>query len=95
MKIDITARHFSPSEKLKEMVYGKIQKILKFNAGIINCRVILTKESNIEKVEVIVHLKGKDFIAIESSDNFEKSLVIVIDKIISQVKKQHDKLIKY
>ena len=87
--------HFSPSEKLKEIVHEKIQKILKFNTSIINSRVILTKESNIEKVEVIIHLKGKDFIAIESSDSFEKSLIIVIDKIVSQVKKQHDRLIKY
>ena len=95
MKVDITARHFSLSGNLKEMVYEKMQKILKFNVGIINSRVILTKESNIEKVEVIIHLKGKDFIAVESSDNFEKSLIIVIDKIISQVKKRHDRLIKH
>ena len=45
MKVDITARHFSPSAKLKEMVYEKMEKILKFNVGIISSRVILTKES--------------------------------------------------
>ena len=73
-----------------------MEKILKFNVSIIRSRVILTKEStNIEKVEVIIHLKGKDFIAVESSDNFEKSLIIVIDKIITQVKKRHDRLIKH
>ena len=96
MKVDITARHFSPSRNLKKIICEKMEKILKFNVGIIRSRVILTKEStNIEKVEVIIHLKGKDFIAVESSDNFEKSLIIVIDKIITQVKKRHDRLIKH
>ena len=95
MKIDITARHFTLSEDLRGIVYQKIQKILKFNSLIINCHIILTKESHHEKVEMILHLKGKDCIAIDSSDSFEKSINIVIDKIISQVKKQHDKSIKH
>ena len=95
MNIDITARHFTPSEYLKEFVFQKVQKILKFNPLIINCHVVLTKESQIEKVEIILHLKGNDFIATDSSDNFEKSINIVIDKIISQVKKHHNKSIKH
>ncbi len=94
MKINITSRHFTPSENLKEIIFQKVQKILKFNPLIINCNIILTKESNREEVEIIVHLKGNDFIATESSDNFEKSINVVVDKIISQVKKQHDKSIK-
>tara|TARA_Y100000590_G_C15717953_1_gene1012524 strand:- start:2076 stop:2363 length:288 start_codon:yes stop_codon:yes gene_type:complete len=95
MKINITSRHFTPSEHLKQIIFQKVQKILKFNPLIINCNVILTKESNREKVEIILHLKGNDFIASESSGSFEKSINIVVDKIISQVKKEHDKSIKH
>ena len=95
MKIDITARHFTLSKNLREIVDQKVQKILKFNPIIINCHVILTKESHNEKAEIILHLKGKDFIAIDSSASFEKSINIVVDKIITQIKKQHDKSIKH
>ena len=95
MKIDITARHFSPSEQLKEMVYQKLKKIEKFNSGIMNCRVILTKEANFEDVDIVVNGKGHQFVANEKSDNFEKSLISAIDKITIQVKKQHDKLLDY
>ena len=95
MKIDITARHFTLSENLREVIDQKVQKILKFNQIIITCQIILTKESHNEKAEIILHLKGKDFVAIHSSKSFEKSINMVVDKIISQLKKQHDKLIKH
>ena len=70
MKVDITARHFSLSVQLKEMVYEKLKKIEKFNRSIMNCRVILTKEANFEDVEIVVNSKGHHFVANENSDNF-------------------------
>ena len=69
MQLDITSRHFTPSEQLKEMVYDKLKKIEKFNSGIMHCRVILTKEANYEDVEIVVNGKGYDFVANENSDN--------------------------
>ena len=95
MQVDITARHFTPSVQLKEMVYEKLKKIEKFNSGIMNCRVILTKEGNIEDAEIVVHGKGHHFIAHENLDNFEKSLISAIDKVTIQVKKQHEKLLDH
>ena len=95
MKVDITARHFSPSDQLKEMVYEKLKKIEKFNSSIMHCRVILTKQANFEDVEIVAHGKGSHFVANENSENFEKALLIAIDKITIQVKKQHDKLVDH
>ena len=95
MKVDITARHFSPSDQLKEMVYEKLKKIEKFNSSIMHCRVILTKQANFENVEIVVHGKGNHFVANENSANFEKALLIAIDKITIQAKKQHDKLVDH
>ena len=95
MKVDITARHCSPSEQLKDMVYEKLKKIEKFNKDIMYCRVILTKEANCEDVEIVINGKGHHFVANENSDNFEKSLIRAIDKITIQVKKQHEKLVHH
>ena len=61
MNIEITARHFTASHKLKELIYEKIKKIKKFNSSIMNCHVILTKENNSENVEIVAHAKGYDF----------------------------------
>tara|TARA_B100001971_G_scaffold176601_1_gene170685 strand:+ start:165 stop:452 length:288 start_codon:yes stop_codon:yes gene_type:complete len=95
MQVDITARHFTPSLQLKEMVYEKLKKIEKFNNDILSCRVVLTKEANFEDVEILVQGKGHQFIAHENLDNFEKSLISAIDKITIQVKKQHGKLVNH
>ena len=95
MKVEITARHFSPSEKLKDMVFEKLKKVEKFNSNIMGCRVVLTKDANFENVEIIVHGKGSQFVAHENSDNFEKSLISALDKITIQVKKQHEKLVAH
>ena len=93
MNIEITARHFSASEQLKDLVYEKIKKIEKFNSGIISCHVIFNKENNSENVEIIAHAKGYDFVAHENADVFERSLVNAFDKISIQIKKQHEKAI--
>ena len=93
MNIDITARHFTASEQLKELIYEKIKKVQKFSSGIMSCHVILTKENNRENVEIIAHAKGCDFAAHENADIFERSLKNAIDKIAIQIKKAHEKAI--
>ena len=93
MNIEITARHFTASGSLKELIYEKIKKIEKFNSGIMSCHVILTKENNSKNVEIVAHAKGYDFAAHENADIFERSLKNAIDKISIQIKKQHEKAI--
>ena len=91
MNIEITSRHFTASEQLKELVSEKVKKIEKFNNEIISCNVILTKENNSENVEIIVHAKGHDFISSQNEDIFELSLTNAVYKISNQIKKQHEK----
>ena len=93
MNIEITARHFTASSQLKDLIHEKIQKIKRFNSAIMSYRVILTKENNRENVEIIARTKGYDFTAHENADIFERSLKNAIDKISIQIKKQHDKAI--
>ena len=93
MNIEITARHFTASSQLKELIHEKIKKIKRFNSSIMSYHVILTKENNSENVEIIAHTKGYDFAAHENANFFERSLVNAIDKISIQIKKQHEKAI--
>ena len=93
MNIEITARHFTASNYLKNLIHEKIKKIKRFNSGIMSCHVILTKENNSENVEIIARTKGYDFAAHENADVFERSLKNAIDKISIQLKKQHEKAI--
>lgn len=92
MKIDITARHFTLSNNLKELIHEKLEKIVKFDNQMMSCHVILTKHSHNEEVEIIIHSRKSDFIAQENSHNFEKSFSNALDKIRKQVKRHHDRV---
>ena len=91
MNIEITARHFTASNQLKELIHEKMNKVKKFNSNIMSCHVILTKENNSENVEIVARAQGYHFAAHENADIFERSLVNAINKISIQIKKQHDK----
>ena len=56
-----------------------------------NCHVILTKENSSENVEINAHIKGHNISAHESGDIFEISLRNAVEKIATQIKKQHDR----
>ena len=91
MNIEITSRHFTASNDLRNLVYEKVKKIEKYNNDIISCYVILTKKHNSEDVEIIVHSKGHDFVSCQNETIFERSLINAVDKISIQIKKQHEK----
>lgn len=88
MTVEITSRHFSPSEKLQKLVTEKVAKIEKFSS-LTNCFVILEKDNTGEVVEIKAHSKGHEYFAQENSPLFEKSLIVAVDKIISQMKKHN------
>lgn len=94
MKIEITSRHFIPSNKLKELVEEKVNKVNKYNMELTRCHVILSKDNDAEEhVEIIAHSRGHEFIASDNSNLFEKSLANAVNKISIQLQKQHDKIV--
>ena len=90
MTIEITSRHFSPSEKLQKLVNERVSKIERYSS-LTNCFVILEKDNTGEVVEIKAHSKGHEYFAQENSDLFEKSLTVAVDKIITQMKKHSGK----
>ena len=94
MNMEITSRHFTPSEELKILVSDKLAKLEKFNVTLTRCHVILSKENGVEEsVEIIAHSKGHEFIAHDNSSAFEKSLANSVKKLSIQLKKQHDRIV--
>ena len=96
MNIEITSRHFNPSEELKALVNEKILKVNKFNIELTRCHVILSKENRSEEsVEIVAHSKGHEFVAHDNSSVFEKSVANSVAKLSIQLKKQHDKIVDH
>ena len=97
MNIEISARYFTPSEKLKVLVEEKVSKVEKYHVELTRCNVVLTKEENgaEESVEIIAHGKGHEFVSHDNSSKFEKSLASAVNKLSIQIKKYHDKKVSH
>lgn len=91
MTIEITSRHFTLSPQLQSLIHEKVGKIEKYSK-LTSCNVILEKDNTGEVVEIKAHSKGREFFAQDNSPIFEKSLTLVVDKIIIQLKKYTDKI---
>ena len=89
MKIDLTARGFTPSEKLKNFINEKLTSLEKYDPNISNFKVVLIREGRAEKVELIISAKKNNYIAKCYSSVFEKTIAMAISKVKSQIEKAH------
>ena len=89
MNIDITARNFTPSPKLKTLINEKLIRLLKYDSNIMSSKVVLLKEGRAEKVELILKSNRASYITKCYSSVFEKTLMNAVDKIKVQIKKQN------
>lgn len=89
MNIDITARNFTPSPKLKTLIHEKLNGLLKYDSNIMSSKVVLLKEGRAEKIELILKSNRASYITKCYSSVFEKTLMNAVDKIKIQIKKQN------
>ena len=89
MNIDITARNFTPSPKLKTLINEKLIGLLKYDSNIMSSKVVLLKEGRAEKIELILKSNRASYITKCYSSVFEKTLMNAVDKIKVQIKKQN------
>jgi len=87
MNIDITVRNFTISSELKQAIYEKINKLLKYDNKILSSKIVLLKESRAEKIELIVKSDKNTYITKCYSSVFEKTLSKALNNIVNQIKK--------
>jgi len=96
MNIQITSRKFKAKDSLKNFIKEEIKELEKFNDQILDINVILSfthPKDSIKIAEIIVKLPGKSITIENSSDTFEKSVTLAIEKIKTQLKKLKTKRI--
>ena len=87
MNIDLTSRGFSPSPELVDLIHLKLEKLSTFDQDISSIKVVLLKESRAEKVELIIKSRKNTYVTKCYSSVFEKTMVMAIDNIKSQIQK--------
>ena len=91
MDTQITARHFSASEKLKDFANSRVGKLERFYDGITDARVILSKHNasgGAKTAEITLNVRRNSLFAQEEAHTHEEA----IDRCVSRLRRQ---ILKY
>ena len=92
MNISTTSRHYDLAPALKDYAEGKIQHLKKYFDHIVNANLVFSLEKYRHKVEISLHVNGKDFVSVEESDDMYVSVDRSIEKLESQLRRHKDKI---
>ncbi|MFH0733891.1 MAG: ribosome-associated translation inhibitor RaiA [bacterium] len=90
MNIQITSRKFRAKDTLKDFIKAELASLEKYNDEILETNVILSfthlKESE-KTAEIVVKIPGKTLTVSDSSEEFEKSISLAVEKLVKQLQK--------
>jgi putative sigma-54 modulation protein len=92
MNISTTARHYDLPPGLKDYAESKVQQLKRYFDHIVNAHVVFSLEKYRHKVEITLHVNGRDFVGVEESDDMYVSVDRSIDKLESQLRRHKDKI---
>lgn len=90
MNLQITARKFRAKDSLKDFIESQVKSLEKFHDSIMETNVILSfthLKDSIKTTEIVTKVPGKVLTVSESSEDFEKSTSLAVNKLIRQLQK--------
>lgn len=94
MKIIVTGKNITISEKIQDAIDKRFEKLGKFFADDIQANIVIHPERDKVKMEATIVTKGTIFRAEDVSQDVFDSIDIVADKLSSQMTKYKGKLQK-
>jgi len=94
MNITTTARHYDLAPSLKDYAEGKVEHLKKYFDHIVNAHIIFSLEKYRQRVEITLHVNGKDFVTLQESEDMYISVDRAIEKLEEQLKRHADRLKK-
>lgn len=92
MNISTTARHYELAPALKDYAEGKVNSLDRYFDHIVNAQLVFSLEKYRHRVEITVHVNGKDFVSAEETDDMYASVDKSVEKLERQLKKHKDKI---
>lgn len=92
MNIVTTARHYELAPALRDYAENKVQHLKRYFDHIVKAHVVFSLEKYRHKVEITLHVNGKDFVSIEESDDMYASLDRSVEKLESQLRRHKDRI---
>jgi len=92
MRISFTARHFKPSDRLKEHATAQVEKLTRYYDGILEIEIVLDYIKQQQVAEVITKVYGTRLAVVEKSEDMYKSIDLAVDKMENKLKKYKGKI---
>jgi len=92
MNISSTARHYDLAPALKDYAEEKVINLKKYFDHIVTAHLIFSLEKYRHKVEITLHVNGKDFVSTEESDDMYMSVDRSVDKLERQLRRHKEKV---
>ncbi len=92
MNLNITGNHLEVTPALREYIEQKLERITRHVDNVIAVSVTLSVDKLEQKVNVDLHLKGKDIHVESSHADMYAALDLMADKLDRQVLKHKEKL---
>ncbi len=97
MDVKIQTHHFDADSKLVSYVEKKLSKLTQFHERITKVDVFLKLDNVAHKIkdkvaEIKVHIPKHDFFVKHCSKSFEESFDFALDSVITQMKRQKEKI---
>ena len=94
MNITTTARHYDLAPALKDYAETKVHSLKKYFDHIVNAHVIFSLEKYRQRVEITLHVNGKDFVTLQETEDMYLSVDRAIEKLEEQLKRYSSRLKK-
>jgi len=91
MNIKYVTKTYKPSDRFKEVLEKKINKLEKYFSDDVEVKVNLSEQANLFKLEVTINSKGAFFRSEVVSDNMYNNIDVALPKIERQVVKHSKK----
>ena len=92
MKIEITAKNYEVSQKLRDIIERKVEKLNKYFDDDATVKVLCKQENNILKLELNIRSKGLFYRSEVAGDNMYENIDLALPKIERQIVKYSDKV---
>jgi putative sigma-54 modulation protein len=92
MNISTTARQYDLAPALKDYAEDKVQNLKRYFDHIVTAHLVFSLEKYRHKVEISLHVNGKDFVSEEESDDMYVSVDRSIEKLERQLRRHKDKI---
>ncbi len=93
MRIEFLCKNYTASDKLKDVIRRKVDKLDKFFEGDdTTAKVVLKKANSVETMEITVGVSGSFIRGEVAGDNMYENIDLVLPKLEKQIIKHHSKI---